>query len=518
MEALSSALISPIAISLACILAVTFSWRVLKWVWFNPKRLERILREQGFQGNPYKLLYGDSKDKARMTAEARSKPMSDLSNDHLPRTQPFYHHTVKNHGKRCIMWDGPTPMVNITEPEAIREIFTKINEFQKPQINPILNVVATGLIQLEGDMWAKHRKLLNPAFHMEKLKFMLPAFSASTSEMINTWEEMVSETGSCEIDVWSHLHKLSADVISRAAFGSSYEEGRRIFELITEQLKVAVPIINQVYIPGWRYVPTKVNRRIMELDREIKSLLKEIIKKRENAIKAGAKPKDDLLGVLLESNANKNHKISISLEEVIDECKIFFLAGQETTSTLLAWTLILLGKHQDWQQRAREEVLNAFGDNTPDFHGLNQLKMVNMILQEVLRLYPPVQELTRTVCKDIKVGDIFLPAGVLVNLPLLHVQHDESIWGSDAKEFKPDRFSQGMSKATNGKTSFFSFGWGPRICIGSNFAMTEARLVLVMILQRFSFEISPSYAHAPAAISTLQPQFGAPIILKQLSH
>ncbi|KAH9608574.1 hypothetical protein KSS87_017247 [Heliosperma pusillum] len=514
----SPELIWSIAISIACILVVTLSRSVLKWVWFNPKRMERILREQGFQGNPYRLLYGDSKDKARMTMEARLKPMSDLSNDHLPRTQPFYHHTLKNHGKRSFMWNGPIPMVNISEPEAMREILSKIYEFQKPQTNPILSVVATGLIQLEGEMWAKHRKLVNPAFHMEKLKLMLPAFSASSDEMINTWEEMVSETGSCEVDTWSHLHKLSANVISRAAFGSSYEEGKRIFELITEQLIVAVPIINQVYIPGWRFLPTKLNRRIMQLDREIKSLLKEIIKKREKAINAGAKPKDDLLGILLESNANKNHKISITIEEVIDECKIFFLAGQETTSTLLAWTLILLGKHQDWQQRAREEVLNAFGDNTPDFQGLNQLKTVNMILQEVLRLYPPVQELSRTVCEDIKVGDIFLPAGVLVNLPLLHVQHDETIWGPDAKEFKPDRFSQGMSKATNGKMSFFSFGWGPRICIGSNFAMTEARLALVQILQRFSFEISPSYAHAPAAIATLQPQFGAPIILKRLSN
>ncbi|KAH9608575.1 hypothetical protein KSS87_017248 [Heliosperma pusillum] len=451
------ALISSIVISLACILVVTLSWNVLNWIWFNPKRLEKILRAQGFKGNSYKLFYGDSKDKARITMEAMSKPMSDLSNDHLPRTQPFYHETVKKHGKRCFIWNGPVPMV------------------------------------------------------------MLPAFSASSSEMINKWEEMVSESGSCEVDAWSHLHELSANVISQAAFGSSYEEGRRLFELLTEQLKVVVSVVNQVYIPGWKYVPTKAHRKIKQLETEIKSLLMEIIKKREEDIKAGAKPKDDLLGVLLEANINK-HKFGISLKQVIDECKIFFLAGEETTSTLLAWTLILLGKHQDWQQQARDEVLNTFGDDTPDFHGLNQLKTVNMILQEVLRLYPPLHELNRTVCKDIKVGDIFLPAGVLVNLSVLRVQHDESIWGSDAKEFKPDRFSQGISKATNGNMSFFSFGWGPRICIGSNFAMTEVKLALVLILQRFSFEISPSYVHAPVAISTLQPQFGAPIILKRLRH
>ncbi|KAK9688680.1 hypothetical protein RND81_09G003200 [Saponaria officinalis] len=517
-----------IAISIACILVATFSWSFYKWLWLNPKKFERILRKQGFQGNSYKFYYGDTNVKAKMLMNARSKPMSHLSNDHLPHTLPFYHHTTKNYGKRCFMWSGPIPMVNIRDTELMREVLMKINEFQKPQTNPILKVVGTGVFQLEGHAWAKHRKLLNPAFHMEKLKLMLPAFNASVSDLIQKWEKMAmaSNTGSFEVDTWIYLHKLSADVISRAAFSSSYEEGQRIFELITEQLQLVVPLVNSVYFPGWRFVPTKTNRRIMHIDREIKTLLKGIINKRKKAIKAGEKTNDDLLGLLLESNHtelgnynnvnNKKQKIGITLEEVIGECKIFYLAGQETTSTLLAWTLIMLAKHQDWQARARDEVLNAFGRNSPDFHALNHFKTINMILQEVLRLYSPVAELHRTVCEDIKVGDIFLPAGVLVNLPLLDVQQDEKIWGSDAKEFNPDRFSEGIGKATGRNMSFFVFGWGPRICIGSNFAMIEARLALILILQHFTFELSPSYAHAPAAITTVQPQYGAPIIFKLL--
>ena len=141
---------------------------------------------------------------------------------------------------------------------------------------------------------------------------------------------------------------------------------------------------------------------------------------------------------------------------------------------------------------------------------------MNMILQEVLRLYPPLTELTRMVHEDIKVEDIFLPAGVLVNLPILLVQQDENLWGVDAKEFNPERFNKGISKATGGNMSFFSFGWGPRICIGSNFAMTEAKMALVLILQRFIFELSPSYTHAPISLGTLRPQFGASLILHHL--
>ncbi|KAK9688695.1 hypothetical protein RND81_09G004600 [Saponaria officinalis] len=529
MEIMSSSLMISIAISIGCILVTTLSWSLYKWVWLNPKKFERILRDQGFQGNTYKLYYGDTDVKAKMIIEARSKPMSHLSNDHLSRTLPFYHHTLKTYGKRSFMWNGPIPMVNIQDTGLMKEVLMKINEFQKRQVNPILKVVATGVFQLEGHAWAKHRKLLNPAFHVEKLKLMLPAFNTSVTDLIKKWEEMAMASSTCsfEVDAWPYLHKLSADAISRAAFGSSYEEGQRIFELITEQLTLAVPLLNSVYFPGGRFVPTKANRKIMHMDREIKTLIKGVINKREKAIKGGEKPKDDLLGLLLVSNDveiksynnanNKKQKIGMTLEEVIGECKIFYLAGQETISTLLTWTLIMLAKHQDWQTRARDEVLNALGQNSPDFHALNHLKTINMILQEVLRLYPPVAELQCTVCQDMKVGDIFLPAGVLVNLALLDVQHDEKIWGSDAKLFNPDRFSEGIGKATGGNMSFFAFGWGPRICIGSNLAMTETKVALISILQHFTFELSPSYAHAPAAISTVQPQFGAPIIFKLLN-
>ena len=110
-----------------------------------------------------------------------------------------------------------------------------------------------------------------------------------------------------------------------------------------------------------------------------------------------------------------------------------------------------------------------------------------MILYEVLRLYPPVAGMTRSIEKDVKLGTLTLPAGV-------HVL-----------------------KATNGRVSFFPFGWGPRICIGQNFSLLEAKMALSMILQHFSFELSPAYAHAPTALITIQPQYGAHIILRKVT-
>ncbi|XP_021718979.1 cytochrome P450 CYP72A219-like [Chenopodium quinoa] len=515
---------SSVFLSIVSILVVTLLIKVLNWVWLRPKKLERLLRQQGFSGTSYKFLFGDLQNFVAKHNEALKTPMDSFSDDYFPRVEPFRHQLASKFGKDFFLWFGPVPIIQISKPQLIREALTKTQDIRKLKVNPIIGKLFPGVIGHEGEKWAKHRKLINPAFHLERLKLMLPVFRDSCEEILSKWEMLVAERGSGELDVFPDLMQLSADVISRAAFGSSYEEGQKIFELLKEQTDLGLLMQQSVYFPGKRFIPTTENRRFKMIEDHIQSSLREIINKRKEEIDAGKAVKADLLGILMDSNSkevqtvgsNKKRRVGMTLAEVADECKLFYLAGQETTSILIVWTLIMLSKHQDWQKRAREEVLQTHGSNVPDFEGLNHLKTMTMILYEVLRLYPPVMQLFRRIHKDTNLGSLSIPSGVELTFFLSTIHRDKEIWGDDAEEFKPDRFAEGISKATKGNNSFFPFGWGPRICVGGKFAITEAKMALCMILQRFSFELSPSYIHAPRTRIFLGPQHGACIILNKL--
>ncbi|KAK4565179.1 hypothetical protein RGQ29_007009 [Quercus rubra] len=513
--------------SLAFSLLFLLLYGVLKvsyTIWWKPKLLEKRMKRQGIRGTPYKLMIGDMKEFVRAITEAWSKPIN-LTHQIVPRVDPFTLNMVQKYGKISMCWTGTRPRLIIMDPEMMKDIlYNKLGHYQKPPLNPLILILTRGLTTLEGEQWAKRRRIVNPAFHLERLKGMIPVFTTSCRRMIKQWQKMVNPQQSYEADIWPELQKLTADVISRAAFGSNYEEGKLIFELQKELILLVLEAMQTLYIPGFRFIPTPKNRRRRELDKEIKSMLRNIIQNRVNATRIGESTADDLLGLLLQSsnqnnlpeNASVINDNGLSIEEVIEESKQFYLAGQETTSSWLTWTIIVLAMHPDWQEKAREEILQVCGKKEPNFEATTHFRIVTMILYEVLRLYPPVIAQYQHARMETKIGDISLPAGVDVVLPTLLIHHDPELWGDDAEEFKPERFSEGVSKASKDQLAFFPFGWGPRTCIGQTFAIIEAKIALAMILQHFSFELSPSYTHAPFTVMTLQPQHGAQITLHQI--
>ncbi|PSS19329.1 Cytochrome P450 CYP72A219 like [Actinidia chinensis var. chinensis] len=488
--------------------------RVFYVIWWRPKTLENHLKQQGIRGTSYKLVYGDQKEMTRMMKEAWSKPMA-LNHRIAPRVTPFFHHMVQTYGNVSVSWKKTSPNLTIADPELMRFILTDKNgDFQKPPLNPLATLLSLGLSTLEGHKWAKRRKLITPAFHHDKIQGMMPAFSTTCCNLVDRLKELASSHGSYELDIAAEFQKFSADVISRTAFGSSYEEGKKIFELQKEQAVLVLEAAQEIYIPGLRFVPTRKNKRRYELDNEIKAMLGDMIHKKEQAMRNGELEDGDLLGLLIQCKQQVEN--GISNEDLIEECKLFYFAGQETTANWLTWAIVLLSMHPNWQEKAREEVLQTCGKTTPDLEIINHLKIVSMVLHEVLRLYPPVTGLYRYTRKKTNIGGMSIPAGVDIFLPTLLLHYDPKYWGDDVEEFKPERFSEGVSKASKDQMAFYPFGWGPRFCLGQSFAMMEAKLALAMLLQHFSFELSPSYTHAPYTIITLQPQHGAAIIMHQI--
>ena len=139
-----------------------------------------------------------------------------------------------------------------------------------------------------------------------------------------------------------------------------------------------------------------------------------------------------------------------------------------------------------------------------------------MILHEVLRLYSPAYFTSRITEQEVKLQRFSLPEGVVITIPMLLVHHDPDLWGDDVKQFKPERFINGVASATKGRLSFLPFSSGPRTCIGQNFSILQAKLFVAMILQRFSVELSPPYTHAPFPAITTVPQHGAHLIIRKV--
>lgn len=237
--------------------------------------------------------------------------------------------------------------------------------------------------------------------------------------------------------------------------------------------------------------------------------IREIIKKREEKAAIGDEESFDRCRLISDSNDEKRTSV--------DECKTIYFAGHETTNTVLAWTVFLLAPHTDCQEEARKEVLQLFGRQNPNPGGIAKLKTVSTIINESLRLYPPIVSTERKVDREVRLGKLIVPANVEVVIPTIAIHHEPEVWGQDVQLFKADRFVQGVAKATNNNIAvFLPFATGPRNCAGMNFATTEVKIVLSMILQRNSSTLSPAYVHSPFQFLTLRPQHGVQVILHPL--
>ncbi|PPR92605.1 hypothetical protein GOBAR_AA28067 [Gossypium barbadense] len=301
---------------------------------------------------------------------------------------------------------------------------------------------------------------------------MIPAVVASVETMLEKWK---SKEGK-EMEVFQEFRLLTSEVISRTAFGSSYLEGEKIFDML---MKLTVISCRNIY-KFWKSADEIESDKIAKM---IHDSVMKIVKKRDDKVVTGEADNfgRDFLGLLVNVYHEADEKNRHSIQDLVDECKTFYFSGQETVNSLLAWATVLLAIHSDWQDKARAEVIEVFDTQNSDSEGMAKLNTITMIINVTLRLYYPISD--------------------------------------DVDLFKPERFAKGIAEATKyNAAAFMPFGLGPRSCVGMSFTIIQAKTALSMILQRYTINLSPSYVHAPLQRLTLKPQHGIQLLFHSLHY
>ncbi|XP_057832478.2 cytokinin hydroxylase [Cryptomeria japonica] len=487
--------------------------------WVRPRVMKWRMARQGVFGPTPSFMMGNLREMEKMKDEETSNHMQGVRHDIVSRLLPHYVRWSKLYGKRFIFWWGIEPRMSVTEPDLIKEILCSKHSLYYGksylQQRGVRDFIGKGLVMANGESWAHQRRVVAPAFSLEKIKSQVQHMVDSTLEMSDRWKGIVDGGGgSAEVEVSKDFSCLAGDIIARSIFGRNFEEGRKIFQQLTSLQKLSSQAGRYQWLPISRFLLVSVNSKIRKLKFEVENSLQDIIQARVDEYEEQKKSYgDDLLGLML-SQAYEGKSKKLRMQQVIDECKTFFFAGHDTTAMLLAWTMMLLASNPSWQEKARNEILTVCGTDLPDIDSLANLKIVGMIVNESLRLYTPASLLARQAQRDMKIGGLRIPKGLSVWIPTLAIHHDKEIWGTDADEFKPQRFAEGVAKACKHPMGFLPFSYGPRSCVGQNYTLMETKLVLALILTRFSFRLSPNYKHAPVFVLTLKPKHGVHLILE----
>ncbi|XAR60844.1 hypothetical protein NMG60_11034368 [Bertholletia excelsa] len=516
-------MVANVLVSVAAVGAVALLLRLYNSLVKKPEEVRRRLAKQGLTGPPQTALIGNIWEvkKSWSAASAKSPALAagtpPFTHDYADRLMPFLVEWREKYGKLFMFSLGTNKQViHVASPDMVKEITHNMSVdlgrpiYHAKEMGPLFG---DGIHSSNGPKWQYQKKTLGPELHMDKVKGMTTIIYQSAAILLESWKSKVDVAGVvADIQVNQDLFDFSGDVISRACFGSNYEEGKEIFCKLNELKEAMARRIFSIGLPGMTYLPTKNNRDIRRLVKEVDTLILKVVKER----KESNYPHKDLLQTVLVGADNGNFSREEKERFIIDNCKNIYLAAQGSIAITTAWCLVLLSSNPEWQDRVRAEVLEIWGGKAPDYEMLCKAKQLTMVLQETLRLYPPGHALSREALKDLNIGGILVPKGVNLWTMVAKLHTDPETWGPDSYTFRPERFANGISGACKLPQSYLPFGFGPRICPGQNLALLELKMVVGLLLSNFSFSLSPDYIHAPIMKLVIEPKYGTNLLVKKL--
>lgn len=402
---------------------------------------------------------------------------------------------------------GSQQIVLVAEPELVHDVLVRrTGEFRKAHgfergLPWAAAILGDGLLMSDGDVWLRHRRMMQPAFHRAEVARYGSIMTNETARTLETWSTGLR-------DVYRDMSQLTLRAISRAIFGigGAVEELHEGFRDLFEDRQAARGIA--YLIPEW--VPTPANLRTRRGLRTVDRLIGEAIRVR----RAQRDRPHDLLTTLIE--ARDESGTPFTDRQVRDEIMSTTVAGQDTLAATLTFTLDMLARDQEIQARLAEEIERVLSGRTPTADDRSALGYLDQVVQEVLRLFPPGRNIVRVAVIDTELAGRSVRKGASIILSEWAVHRDPR-WYEDPEVFRPERWSTEF-EAQLPRAASFPFGAGPRLCLGAPFAELMLRLSVALIVQRFVLSPHPDPRMSTWDPATLRPRRGLRLLLRHRSN
>lgn len=425
---------------------------------------------------------------------------------HLPEINHdpigFFSDCARQYGN-IFRWNfGPFPAYAVNHPSLIETILvTQVHQFAKSSVyRRGLRILGNGLLNSEGTFWQRQRRLVQPAFHRERIASYSTLMIDYTQRLLEQWQD-----GEVR-DIHSEMMNLALAIVAKALLDVDVaEEKESIHAVLDVVIHVNDQLMNQYLIPNW--LPTPSNLRYQDAIRQLDSIIYHMIAERRST----HEDRGDLLSLLLQIRDEDGSQMSD--QQVRDEAATLLLAGHETTANALTWLWFLLNQHPQVEARLHEELQTVLEGRAPTLQDISRLQYTERVVLEALRLYPPVWGMSRVAIAACELEGYLIPPGSTVFMSQWLMHHDARYF-NQPMEFNPDRWKDNFQKRLPPCT-YFPFGAGPRICIGKAFAMMEAVLIVATIASQFRLCLSSNEPVVLEPSLTLRPKNGMRMILKR---